>query len=137
MTTMPDEHQPKAVLVKLTPVMTREQKLKNLVDALQKQGIKIKGVPETVTMKNGDASFFIDNGRLYTDRNGEGRREVTHVRRTDGGGEVYLKLWVSDECVLGGYSIGDPMFTLTIAPDGSLTGQVPGGYHYDFVIGDK
>jgi hypothetical protein len=136
MTKTSDESENKAVLVRLTPAMTREQKLKNLVGALEKQGIKIKRSPGAETVKNGDASFFIANDRLYTDRNGEGRREVTHVRRTDGGGEAYLKLWISDGNVLGGYSTDDPMFTLTIAPDGSLTGQVPGGYQYDFVIAD-
>ena len=66
MTKTSDESENKAVLVRLTPAMTREQKLKNLVGALEKQGIKIKRSPGAETVKNGDASFFIANDRLYT-----------------------------------------------------------------------
>jgi hypothetical protein len=79
-----------------------------------------------LTNNNGSA-FLIDNGRLYKGSAALGRREVTHFCRLDGGGAEYLKLWVSDGNVLGGHTVGDPMFTLTVTPDGRLEGKVPGG----------
>jgi hypothetical protein len=42
MTTKPDEHQPKAVLVRMKPSMTREQMVQNVKVASEKQGIEIK-----------------------------------------------------------------------------------------------
>ena len=74
--------------------------------------------------------FIIEDGQLYN-----GRQKVTHVRRLDGGGIEYLKLWVSDGDVHCGYTVGDPMFTLTVTPDGGIEGEVPGGYQYNFVAG--
>ncbi len=74
--------------------------------------------------------FIIDDGQLYN-----GKQKVTHVRRLDGGGIEYLKLWVSDGNVLGGHTVDDPMFTLTVTPDGQIEGEVPGGYQYNFVAG--
>jgi hypothetical protein len=53
--------------------------------------------------------FIIDDGQLYN-----GKQKVTHVRRLDGGG-----------IVLGGRTVGDPMFSLTITPDGGIEGEVP------------
>jgi hypothetical protein len=86
-----------------------------------------------MTDKNGGSIFLIDDGRLYIDSTTEGRREITHVCRMDGGGAEYLELWVSDGNVLGGHTGGEPMFTLTVTPDGRLEGKVPGGFQYDFV----
>ncbi len=74
--------------------------------------------------------FSIDDGQLYN-----GKQKVTHVRRLDGGGIEYLKLWVSDGNVLGGHTVDDPMFTLTVTPDGGIEGEMPGGYQYNFVAG--
>ena len=76
------------------------------------------------------SSWIIDNGQLY-----KGRQKITHIRRLDGGGIDYLELWVSDGKVLVGHTVGDPMFTLTVTPDGEIEGEVPGGYQYDFVAG--
>ena len=76
------------------------------------------------------SSWIIDDGLLYN-----GKQKVTHVRRLDGGGIEYLKLWVSDGNVLVGRTVGDPMFTLTVTPDGEIEGMVPGGYQYNFVAG--
>ena len=42
MATKPDKSNPKAAFVKLTPSMTREQKVKILIDALSRCGLKIK-----------------------------------------------------------------------------------------------
>ncbi len=77
--------------------------------------------------------FSIDDGQLYNNSDEHGRQKVTHVRRLDGGGIEYLKLWVSDGNVLVGRTVGDPMFTLTVTPDGEIEGEVPGGYQYNFV----
>ena len=77
-----------------------------------------------------ESYFIIDDGQLYN-----GKQKVTHVRRLDGGGVEYLKLWVSDGNVLVGRTVGDPMFTLTVTPDGGIEGEVPGGYQYNFVAG--
>ena len=74
--------------------------------------------------------WIIDDGQLYN-----GKQKVTHVRRLDGGGIEYLKLWVSDGNVLVGRIVGDPMFSLTVTPDGGIEGEVPGGYQYNFVAG--
>ena len=78
--------------------------------------------------------FIIDDGQLYRNSDEHGRQKVTHVRRLDGGGAEYLELWVSDGNVLGGRTVGDEMFTLTVTPDGQLEGMVPGGYQYNFVV---
>jgi hypothetical protein len=86
-----------------------------------------------MTDKNGGSIFLIDDGRLFIDSDTEGRREITHVSRMDGGGAEYLELWVSDGNVLAGHTVGEPMFTLTVTPDGRLKGKVPGGFQYDFV----
>jgi hypothetical protein len=86
-----------------------------------------------MTDNNNGSYFLIENGRLYKNIADKGRREVTHVRRLDGGGEEYLALWVSGDTVLAGYTAGDVMFTLTVSPEGRLKGMVPGGYQYDFV----
>jgi len=86
-----------------------------------------------MTDKNGGSIFLIDDGRLYIDSDTDGRREITHVCRMDGGGAEYLELWVSDGNVLAGRTVGNPMFTLTVTPDGRLEGKVPGGFQYDFV----
>ena len=77
-----------------------------------------------------ESYWIIDDGQLYN-----GKQKVTHVRRLDGGGIEYLKLWVSDGNVLGGHTVGDVMFTLTVTPDGEIEGKVPGGYQYNFVAG--
>jgi hypothetical protein len=77
-----------------------------------------------------ESYFIIDDGQLYN-----GKQKVTHVRRLDGGGIEYLKLWVSDGKVLGGRTVDDPMFTLTVTQDGEIEGEVPGGYKYNFVAG--
>ncbi len=74
--------------------------------------------------------WIIDDGQLYN-----GKQKVTHVRRLDGGGVEYLKLWVSDGNVLVGRTVGEPMFTLTVTSDGEIEGEVPGGYQYNFVAG--
>ncbi len=80
--------------------------------------------------------FSIDDGQLYSNSDEDGRQKVTHVRRLDGGGVGYLKLWVSDDGnVLGGRTVGEAMFTLTVTPDGRIEGEVPGGYQYNFVAG--
>ena len=83
------------------------------------------------------AYFIIDDGQLYRNNDEDGRLKVTHVRRLDGGGVEYLKIWVSDGNVLGGRTVGEAMFTLTVTPDGRLEGMVPGGYQYDFVAEEK
>ena len=83
--------------------------------------------------------FFIENGRLYNDSNDSeehGVREVTHIQRLDGGGIDYLKLRVSGDQVFAGYSVGDPIFTLTLTPGGRLEGNVPGGYDYAWVMAE-
>ena len=77
-----------------------------------------------------ESYWIIDDGQLYN-----GKQKVTHVRRLDGGGIEYLKLWVSDGKVLGGRTVGEAMFTLMVTPDGRIKGEVPGGYQYDFVAG--
>jgi len=58
------------------------------------------------------SSWKIDNGHR--------RQKVTHVRRLD----EYLKLWVSEGNVLVGATVGDPMFTLTVTPDGEIEGEL-------------
>ena len=80
--------------------------------------------------------FSIENGRLFSDSGKHGFREVTHIQRLDGGGIDYLKLWVSDDQVSAGYSVGDPNFTLTLTPEGHLEGKVPGGYDYAWVFAE-
>jgi hypothetical protein len=79
--------------------------------------------------------WIIDDGQLYKNSDEHGKQKVTHVRRLDGGGVEYLKLWVSDGNVLVGRTVGDPMFTLTVTTDGGIEGEVPGGYQYNFVAG--
>jgi hypothetical protein len=74
--------------------------------------------------------WIIYDGQLYN-----GKQKVTHIRRLDGGGIEYLKLWVSDGNVLVGRTVGEAMFTLTVTPDGEIEGEVPGGYQYNFVAG--
>jgi hypothetical protein len=86
---------------------------------------------------NNGSYFLIDDGRLYKNSDEHGRQEVTHVLRQDGGGAEYLDLWVSGGNVLGGRTIEDPMFMLTVTPDGWLKGMVPGGYQYDFIAEGK
>ena len=48
-----------------------------------------------MTNNNNGPTFLIENGRLYTENETDGLRQVTHVRRLDAGGEEYLELWVS------------------------------------------
>ena len=43
---------------------------------------------------------------------------------------------LSDGNVLGGRTVGDEMYTLTVTPDGEIEGEVPGGYQYNFVAGE-
>jgi hypothetical protein len=86
-----------------------------------------------MTDKNVGSIFLIDDGRLFIDSDTDGRREITHVCRIDGGGAEYLRLRVSDGKVLGGRTVSDTMFSLSVTPDGRLEGKVPGGYQYDFV----
>ena len=81
--------------------------------------------------------FSIDNGRLYHDSGKHGIREVTRIQRLDGGGVDYLKLWVSGNQVSAGRSVGNPIFTLTLTPEGHLEGKRPGGYEYAWVISGK
>ena len=80
--------------------------------------------------------FSIENGRLYHDSGKNGFREVTHIQRMDGGGIDYLKLWVSGNQVSAGYSVGDPIFTLTHTLEEHLEGNVPGGYDYAWVMAE-
>ena len=61
----------------------------------------------------------------------------THIQRLDGGGVDYLKLWVSGNQVSAGRSVGKPIFTLTLTPEGHLEGKGPGGYEYAWVIAGK
>ena len=81
--------------------------------------------------------FSIENGRLYNESDKHGFREVTHARRVDGGGIDYLKLWMSGTEVSAGHIVGKPDFTLTLSPDGSLEGKVPGGYEYAWVLAEE
>ncbi|WP_163340151.1 hypothetical protein [Desulfopila sp. IMCC35008] len=81
--------------------------------------------------------FIIEDGQLYNYSDEDEKQKVTHILRRDGGGEEYLKLWVSDGKVLGGRTVGEEMFTLTVTPDGDIEGEVPGGYQYNFVAGEK
>ena len=82
-------------------------------------------------------SFLIEDGCLYAVNDTDARREVTHVQRLDAGGADYLKLWVSGKKVHAGYTVGNTMFTLTLASNGWLEGKVPGGYQYDFVAEER
>jgi hypothetical protein len=90
-----------------------------------------------MTNNNNGPTFLIENGRLYTENETDGLRQVTHVRRLDAGGEEYLKLWMSGGNVHAGRIVGDTMFTLTLGLDGRLEGKVPGGYQYNFVAEEK
>ena len=81
--------------------------------------------------------FSIKNRRLYIDSDEHGFREVTHVQRLDGGGFDYLKLWVSGQEISAGHSVGDPIFKLTLTPDGHLEGKRPSGYQYAWIIAKK
>ena len=80
--------------------------------------------------------FSIENGRLYNDSGKNGFREVTHIRRLDGGGIDCLKLWVSGNQVSAGHSVGNPILTVTLTPEGVLEGKVPGGYDYAWVYAE-
>jgi hypothetical protein len=54
----------------------------------------------------------------------------------DGGGIDYLKLWVSGDQVSAGHSVRDPIFKLTLTPEGHLEGKVQGGYDYAWVMAE-
>ncbi len=90
-----------------------------------------------MTNNDNPLRFSIDNGRLYQDSEEHGVREVTHVKRMDGGGIDYLELWVSGDQVSAGHSVGNPNFTFTLTPEGHLEGKGPGGYEYAWVIAGK
>ena len=83
--------------------------------------------------------FSIENGRLYSDSDEHGHREVIRVQRLDGGGIDYLYIWASGKKVSAGWTVRDrnPFFTLTLTPEGHLEGKRPGGYQYAWIIGKK
>jgi hypothetical protein len=81
--------------------------------------------------------FYIKDKRLFHHSAEHGHREVTHTQRTDGGGIDYLKLWVSGQKIVAGHSVGHPIFSLTLSPDGQFEGERPGGYEYAWIISEK
>ena len=90
-----------------------------------------------MTYDDNTLRFSIENGRLYNESDKHDFREVTHIRRLDGGGIDYMKLWISGTEVSAGHIVGEPNFTLPLSPDGSLEGKGPGGYEYTWVLAEE
>jgi hypothetical protein len=78
--------------------------------------------------------FSIVNGYLYAKTKNLGTRRVTHIRRVDGGGLDYMKVWASGIKVLAGFSKNSPFLSLTLTTEGRLEGARPSGYQYDWVV---
>ena len=106
---------------------------------LVRPAISAKALKRRKVMTDSDnpLHFSIQNKRLFHDSKDHGFREVTHIKRLDGGGFDYLKLWVSGRDVHAGHSFTNQFFTLTLTPEGQLEGKRPGGYQYAWVLADK
>ena len=81
-------------------------------------------------------SLFVKDGCLYAE-DADGVDQVTHIQRIDGGGIDVHQVHVKTDEVWLCIGSDQPSYTLPIAPDGTVTNKVPGGYQYSLIVAKK